>query len=304
MMLANTRPRQPDKYFPAMPDTTQLISYHGGHSGEFCAHAQDQLEEVIRRYIELGFQTVGISEHMPPEEDRFVYDDEHLANLDIDKMQNRFACYMSTCRQLQSKYASQIRIFVGFETETYHGYKSWVRHLIRKFEPDYIVGSIHHVDDPAIDSSPKHYRRAVDAANGLDQLYCRYFDQQLEMIELLKPQVVGHLDLIRKFDHDYGARLVRSEIWSRITRNLQRIKELGLILDLNMRPMVQGGTEPYPSRPILEHARTLDIPVVPGDDSHGVATVGKNIDHGIQILKDLRFCTEWPELDCKAPNTK
>ena len=104
-MLANTRPRQPEKYFPTMPDTTQLISYHGGHSGEFCAHAQDQLEDVIRRYIELGFQTVGISEHMPPEEDRFVYDDEHLANLDIDKMQNRFACYMSTCRQLQSKYA-------------------------------------------------------------------------------------------------------------------------------------------------------------------------------------------------------
>ena len=90
------RPRQPEKYFPAMPDTTQLISYHGGHSGEFCAHAQDQLEDVIRRYIELGFQTVGISEHMPPEEDRFVYDDEHLANLDIDKMQNPAARLIET----------------------------------------------------------------------------------------------------------------------------------------------------------------------------------------------------------------
>ncbi len=36
------------------------------HSGQFCpGHARDSLEEVIQRAMELGFQTIGLTEHMP-----------------------------------------------------------------------------------------------------------------------------------------------------------------------------------------------------------------------------------------------
>ena len=41
------------------------ISLHGGHSGEFCCHAQDGLADIIAQYIQMGFRQVGITEHIP-----------------------------------------------------------------------------------------------------------------------------------------------------------------------------------------------------------------------------------------------
>jgi histidinol-phosphatase (PHP family) len=37
----------------------------------------------------------------------------------------------------------------------------------------------------------------------------------------------------------------------------------------------------------------MRIPVVPGDDSHGVATVGLHLDEGMRILKEFGFDTRW-----------
>jgi histidinol-phosphatase (PHP family) len=104
---------------------------------------------------------------------------------------------------------------------------------------------------------------------------------------------VGHFDLIRVFDPDYPERLRRSDVTEKIDRNLAAVKKLGLILDLNMRALSKGFQEPYPARPILEKALEMNIPVVPGDDSHGVATVGKHITVGIKLLEDIGFDTSW-----------
>ncbi len=273
----------------------QRVSVHGGHSREFCLHAQDTLEEIIRAYIDRGFAWVGITEHMPPVDNRFRYPDEVEAGLDAQTMYDRFARYIHTCRELKEKYAAQIELLVAFETETHTGSTSFIHDLIRKFKPDYIVGSVHHVDDIGFDISESGYRQAADAAGSVDALYCRYFDQQHEMIKALQSPVVGHFDLVRIFDPAYPSRLRKPEIRERIRRNLELIRDLGLILDLNVRALVKGAGEPYVSRPILEQALALGIPVVPGDDSHGVDTVGLHVEDGIRLLRDMGFDLNWPK---------
>jgi histidinol-phosphatase (PHP family) len=92
-------------------------SIHGGHSGQFCSHASDTLEEIVLAYIDQGYPWVGITEHMPPVSDAFVYPEEQRAGLDAAALGQRFADYMAVCRRLQSSYADRIRIFVGFETD-------------------------------------------------------------------------------------------------------------------------------------------------------------------------------------------
>lgn len=275
------------------PTTTQRVSVHGGHSGEFCSHARDTLEEIIQAYIERGFAWVGLTEHMPPVTDDFRYPDERDLGLDTHDIYTRFAKYNETARRLQQTYASQLEILVGFETESHPGYEAAVQKLIVEFRPDYIVGSLHHVHALPIDMTEALYQTAAQQVGGLDALYCAYFDQQYELINALKPAVVGHFDLIRLFDPDYPRRLQQPEIWPRIRRNLERIKELDLILDFNLRALSKGAAEPYISRPILLEARDLGIAVVPGDDSHGVSSVGLNIDQGIGLLQELGFDTIW-----------
>jgi histidinol-phosphatase (PHP family) len=274
-------------------DTPVRVSIHGGHSGQFCNHAVDSLDEVIQAYIAKRFAWVGITEHIPPVSDRFLYPEEIQAGLNAEKMHRRFQQYVTTCRRLQQRYRSRIQLFVGCEIESYGGAVGLVRQLMDTYAFDYIVGSLHHVYDIGFDYSPQLYRDALQAAGGLEALYCSYFDDQFEMIRTVKPQVVGHFDLIRIFDDDYKQRLALPAVKQRIVRNLELIKDLDLTLDCNVRALFKGASEPYPTRAILQQAVELGISIVPGDDSHGVDSVGAHIDDAIRILQALDADTNW-----------
>lgn len=271
----------------------QPVSVHGGHSGQFCSHAQNTLEEIVLAYIQQGYPWVGITEHMPPVSDAFVYPEEKSAGLNAKALKDRFSGYMDTCRCLQAKYEQEIQIFVGFETETYSGSLEFAKRLINSFAPDYVVGSVHHVRNLPFDYSKRSYRQAADCCGGLNGLYASYFDQQYAMIQALRPRVVGHLDIIRIYDPDYRSRLVKPDIWGKIVRNLKLIKQLDLILDFNLRPLTRGEAEPYLSTPILEKACELGIDIVPGDDSHAVDNVGSYMHQAIGMLQAAGLNTAW-----------
>jgi len=113
------------------------------------------------------------------------------------------------------------------------------------------------------------------------------------MLRALKPGVVGHLDLIRIYDPEYSARLVKPDIWGKILRNLEWVRQLGLILDFNLRPLSRGEKEPYLSAPILKQAIDMGIDVLPGDDSHGVDTIGAHMPTAIEILQSAGAPTNW-----------
>ena len=263
----------------------EFVSVHGGHSKDFCSHANDHLEDIIEKYISLGFAWVGITEHMPPPIDALRYPDEIEMGIPADFLRKRFARYMHCCRELQKKYRKDLTFYVGFETETWNGYLPYVQQLIRQFRPDYVVGSVHHVDNRCIDFSRKMYQETARAMGGMETLYCRYFDQQYEMLRMIKPAVVGHFDLIRLFDETYGKRLTTPAIQQRITRNLAYIKTIDSALDFNLRALKKGAMEPYVSKSILLQAIEMGIRIIPGDDSHGVADIGKYMEPALALLK-------------------
>lgn len=278
-----------------MNNTPQLISLHGGHSGQYCNHARDLLEDIILRYIDLGFTKVGISEHVPPINDSFLFPDEIKAGLTAADIYQRFEKYFAELTSLKNKYASKIKLFAGMETETCTGYADYIHQLISKFHPDYIVGSVHHIDDLYFDYSQKGYDKIASIFGSYDIMYEKYFDLQYEMIKTLKPFVVGHFDLIRIYDKNYKERLLLPEISRKIKRNLMLIKSLNLVMDFNLRPLTRGEKEPYITASILKNVKKMGICVVPGDDSHGVTEAGRHVDTAIEILQTYGFETHWPD---------
>lgn len=277
----------------SLKNNIDFVSVHGGHSGQFCHHAQDSLAAVVEAYIEKGFAWVGITEHMPPVDNEFLYPDESAAGLNTEKTRDRFGKYIETCRSLQEKYASRICLFVGFETEAYRGALKYAMELRSQYKPDYIVGSVHHVNDIPFDMSPEQYVRALKSAGGYAELYTAYFDRQYELLRRLQPEVVGHFDLIRIFDPLYAAHLTLQPVWERICRNLEFIRAHGLIMDFNLKALSKGAVEPYVSAAILKQALSMGIAMVPGDDSHGVSSVGNHIEKGIEILEAMGGDTRW-----------
>ncbi|KJS32788.1 MAG: hypothetical protein VR64_04380 [Desulfatitalea sp. BRH_c12] len=273
--------------------TIERVSIHGGHSGEFCNHAQNTLEEMVRAYIDQGFVWVGLTEHMPPAADAFLFPEERQAGLTAAAMAERFDRYMAEARRLQAAYAAQMDIRVGFETEDTTGAIDLAKQLVARHAPDYILGSVHHVADIPFDYSAEAYQQAVAAVGGIEALYCAYFDRQYALIQALCPLVVGHFDLIRIFDPNYRRHLILPEVQKRIKRNLELIREMDLILDYNVAALAKGAMEPYLCQPILAQALYMGIAVVPGDDAHSVVSVGLHLDQGIQILHKRGFSTRW-----------
>ncbi|MCD4676320.1 MAG: histidinol-phosphatase HisJ, partial [Desulfobacula sp.] len=263
--------------------------------GQYCNHARDLLEDIIQKYIELGFTKVGITEHIPPVSDQFLYPDEKKLNLTTADLHKRFEDYFENLNNLKQKYASKIKIFTGMETETYAGYVDHIKKLISKFQPDYIVGSVHHIDDICFDYSKEEYDRVVSMCGSYEAMYEKYFDLQYDMIKALKPFIVGHFDLIRIYDKDYKKRLLLPEINQKIQKNLALIKSLNLVMDFNLRPLARGEQEPYITGSILKTVKEMGIRVVPGDDSHGVNEAGLHVDKAIEILKTVGFETQWPD---------
>lgn len=49
---------------------------HHSHSGQFCRHAKDQLEDVVQEAIRQGFTTFGLSEHAPRYREQDLFPEE------------------------------------------------------------------------------------------------------------------------------------------------------------------------------------------------------------------------------------
>ncbi|GAP84779.2 putative histidinol phosphate phosphatase family protein [Rosellinia necatrix] len=134
------------------------------HSGQFCpGHAKDQLEDVVKHAIGLGYTTMGLTEHMP----RTGLEDLYPEELDdpegsLAALAPRHAAYMEEAQRLRALYAPQIALLVGFEGEWMRpAYRELVTALAAHPAVDYFVGSLHHVNGVPIDYDREYYARAM-----------------------------------------------------------------------------------------------------------------------------------------------
>jgi histidinol-phosphatase (PHP family) len=253
------------------------FSYHGGHSGEFCRHARGELAAVVARAAAAGFTTYGLSEHCPRSRAEDLFPDESdLAPADLDRL---FAAYLAEATRLAGEWADRLEVLVGFETEAVPP-ASWAGDMrsLRASLPrcDYVIGSVHHVGGVCIDLSAERTREAAEACGGRQALEIAYFDLVAEVAEALRPEVIGHIDLIRKFDGPDPR--FAPPVWRAIDRALEAARAAGSALDVNAAPARRSMGPVYPLVGILERARVIGVPVTLGDDSHGPDDVGVGLD--------------------------
>ncbi|MBI4614445.1 MAG: histidinol-phosphatase [Planctomycetes bacterium] len=255
------------------------VSFHGGHSGEFCAHARGTLEEVVRAAIAAGLSHLGVSEHAPRVREIDLYPDETLHGIGVADLLDKFSRYArERFPELAARYGDRIALLKGMETEVvpHEDYAPRMQAFRREFEIEYLVGSVHHVRNVSIDSSRTEWIRAAQEAHGAERLVLDYYRAQREMLDLLRPEVVAHFDLIKLFaprDLPEGAAVRRA-----IDESLAAVLRAGSLLEVNGKAWAKGLSEPYPSIEILSRAREMGIPATFGDDSHAPEEVGRNLD--------------------------
>ena len=265
-----------------------LISLHGGHSGEFCDHAHDRLEEIIEAAITRGCPVYGVTEHAPRIEPHRLYDEEVALGWSVESLDTLFGEYARTLKALQKQYAGRIDIVCGFETEVVPEvrYVEVMNELRTRHGFEYIVASVHWVAGQIIDYKREHFDAAVAACGGLEALAIHYYDTVAEMVQGLRPEIVGHLDLVRKMAPDTAA-VETPAIQAAAFRALDGIAASGAILDVNTAALRKGQPCPYPAPWLVRAAHERGIPFCFGDDSHGVDQVAAGLPEARQYLLEL-----------------
>jgi len=259
-------------------------SFHGGHSGQFCDHAKGSLKDVVSAAIKHGFSVYGLSEHCPRYDSRHLFKEEVDHGYSVEKLIAVFEDYSHEAAQLQAQHADKIELLRGFETEfVSEDYLDKMAALRRTGEFDFMVGSVHHVEGICIDAYPEWTIKAIEACGGLEALAIEYYRSVEKMVAFLKPEIVGHLDLIKKFGDVHGP-LDTPAIRRQMEKTLATVKQHGALLDLNVYPFRLGKDAPYPAAWIIAMARKENIDFCFGDDSHSPDTVGVGIDEGRDYL--------------------
>ena len=262
-----------------------MVSLHGGHSGEFCDHATGTLREVVEAAIAAGFHTYGISEHAPRTQRRFLYAEEVEQGWSVSTLETFFDAYAAELAALSLEFSDQITLLRGFEAEVVpkDAYVKETARWRQRMDAEFVVGSVHFVDEIQIDGPIDEFESAIASSGGLVSLATRYYETVKEMIVQLRPNVVGHFDLIKKNGTRFGA-VDTPEVREAAGAALAAAKEHGCILDLNTAGYRKGLGCPYPAQWVVEIAERLGLSFCFGDDSHGPHQVGLDIEEGRRYL--------------------
>ncbi|KAA8650100.1 hypothetical protein EYZ11_001288 [Aspergillus tanneri] len=287
---------------------------HHSHSGQFCpGHAKDSLEEVIQLAISKKFQVFCLTEHMPRGSEDY-YPEEVDANTTMAGMIANEAAYFQEALRLREKYADQIKILIGFECDWIRPEsRTLIEESLSRHPFEFFMGSVHHTLTVPIDYDRAMYEKARGLAGGTDErLFEAYFDEQLDMLQQLKPLVVGHFDLIRlKSDDPNGSFQQWPGVWQRILRNLDFVASYSGILELNSAALRKGMNEPYPKREICKEFLARGGRFCLSDDSHGLDQVGLNFHRVLAFAEEVGISTihyldltDGPIVDKRFPQTR
>ena len=276
------------------------VSLHS-HSGQFCKHATGTLDSVIRTAIDRGFISYGLSEHMPRDRVQDLYPEE--SEIQPCELSEQFDRFIAEAGRLKQLYSSKIGLLVGVETELIEPSNTFElldRTLARHRDIlDYLVGSVHHVNQIPIDFDRPTFDQAVlsfDSKNhSLEPVYqlCEaYFDSQYMLINKYRPEVIGHFDLCLLFNPDLDLQAAPA-VWTKAERNIRLAISYGALFEVNSASIRKGWSTPYPSPPILQLIIALDGRLTLSDDSHGSDRVGLNYDKSFDYLKAHNVPTLW-----------
>ncbi|KAI0340246.1 histidinol phosphate phosphatase H [Trametopsis cervina] len=258
---------------------------HHSHSGQFCKHAKGTLEEVVQEAIKQGFESYGLTEHVPRYRVVDLYPEEE--GLQLHELEHSFNTFLTEAHRLKTKYVDQINLLVGLETEYISTLDLDRMEMIlsqNEGRIEYVVGSVHHVNELPIDFDEATYEQALasfatsDVSSEHEQMdayLSSYFDAQYRMMNRIKPEVIGHIDLCRLYRPslrfaDYPA------AYERLRRNVQFAVEYGAVFELNAAAFRKGWSEAYPGEDVIKIIRDYGGRFVLSDDSHGPHAVGLN----------------------------
>lgn len=268
-------------------DLNRYIALNKHGQADFHAHTNrcdghNTAEEMIRSAAEKGLKAFGLSEH-----GYTLYDDSYCMSPEGE------AAYEAEVRALAEQYAGQLEIFCGVEQDCLAGKpgRCW----------DYAIGSVHYIDCTpegggiiAIDESLELWLDIVDRYFGGDvyAMIERYYETEAMVVEMTGADVIGHFDLITKYNAGgEGGRKGKlfDEGHPRYIAAWQaaadRLLQTGVPFEINTGGMTRGyRTDTYPAGPICDYIAAHGGRFILSSDSHSTESLCSTFDRYCNYL--------------------
>ncbi len=241
------------------------------HTHSVYCDGSDTLEEMVQEAVKKEFIALGFSGHAYT-----AFDTSYC--MDHEAFEN----YCREVKVLRSNYAGKLEILLGLEYDFYSEEDC--------SSLDYRIGSVHYVfrngNYYPVDESPERTKEAIDAFDGDPYTYAEaYFDTVAQVAAKTSCDIIGHFDLIKKFNRNGVALVDESHpryvaAWKKAVRQLI---PYGKPFEINTSPMAWRTDEFYPSRGILEEIHAQGGRITISGDVHQK----QNLDRGFRQAQDL-----------------
>lgn len=235
-------------------------------------------EEMVCAAIKLGFDSIGISDHSVTEFD-----------LSWCLAPEQTKVYVETIHELKRKYAGQIRVYCGLEQDA--------------FSPpppkgvEYLIGSVHWLKAGetyvSVDESREVLQTVIREmfAGDCDALAEKYYGCVGAFAEDPGVSVIGHFDLITKFDETAPLFLPTERYTAAWQNAAKRLIEAGKIFEINTGAMARGcRSVPYPAGEILEYLGEHGAKVLLSSDCHNTASLNFGFEKAQVLAKQYGCC--------------
>lgn len=240
----------------------------------FC-DGKDDAEEIVISAIEKGFSSIGFSGH-------------GFTDFDTSYCMKDMPEYIAKIRSLKEKYKKDIQIYLGVEEDS-HSH-------IKRDDFDYIIGSSHYcyVDGKhlAVDNGYDNLRDVLSHYNyDCVKMAHSYYGHFTDYILSRKPDIVGHFDLITKYDEKEAPLFLYNVEYNKIAElYLAKAITSGCIFEVNTGAISRGyRSTPYPAPNLLHILKKHDAPIIVTADSHTKDTIDCNFAETKSMLRDIGF---------------
>lgn len=259
------------------------------HTHSTYCDGKNSLEEMIISSIRKGFHTIGFSGHS-----YLSFDDSYPMSLENTQD------YLKELRVLKEKYKNQIDIIIGLELDYYSS-------DINMKDYEYILGSCHHLYSPithqyyAFDNTAEEMGQLLNEgyAGHLHHMMKDYADHLIEMIQNKPIDIIGHLDLMKKYNFNQQFFDESDETYNRYLKDIidEGIKK-DCIFEINTGGIYRNcHQDPYPSPILLRYIAQHNGKVMINSDSHDIDSLDFYFKEAIEYakkcnVKEIYFLTK------------
>ncbi len=268
---------------------TQKFSYHTHTNALGIFDGKHSAKEMIQRAEELGYEELGISNHLICHPNLQITSPMFFN--DFDLLKKMMQKNIDDIRLAAEK--ASLRVYVGFEVDFFPSakWRNAFEKLMKFLNADYYIGSFHclrNADESRV-YNMYHYQKSgspLSSTEIADAIH-NYWQNISMAAESGYFDFIAHLDVYKIFP-DWAALGTKEDKLS-LVETLGRVR---LPYELNTSGWSKCG-EQHPYEWMLKALKDKDVPIVISDDAHDVSHLARHFERAEDLLKKLNYTNRW-----------